>query len=518
MWLFSANSSYPQQFKQLRLAQRQAVQRRTEVLRAPHYRQNPVGYCRDVLKVELWDKQCEIASKLLTPPYRVLVRASHSVGKSFLAAALVNWWFDTRYPGVCLTTAPTARQVRDVLWKEVRRQRRAIPGGLEDFVGPKIPRLETAPFHWAYGFTAQDAVSFQGQHEAAVLIIFDEAVGIDGEFWEAAESMLQGQEYAFLAIYNPTDTTSRAYLEEQTGHWHIVTISALEHPNIAAELEGRTPPYPSAIRLQWLLERLEQWAEKIEKPTQAGDLEFPPGSGQYWRPGPLAEARLLARWPASGCGVWSEPLWELTCQDLPLEDGAELVIGCDVARYGDDDTAIHVRYGNVSLHHESHQGWSTQQTAQRLKELAQEWCAFLNGQYRQRLRPHQVRIQIDDDGVGGGVVDSAQGFNFIGIRAGAKAIEPHRYPNRRSELWFAFADRVREGRVSFARLPQAIRDELRRQALSAQYHLDSAGRRVVEPKDDIKKRLGRSPDDIDAVHLAYCDVAVPGLELIHART
>src|SRR3954466_14283172 len=109
------------------------------------YQHDPAGYCRDVLRVRLTPTQEEIASLLARPPFKVLVKAAHNVGKSFLAACMVNWWFDSFSPGVCLTTAPTDRQVKDILWKEVRRLRqRAGRGG---FPGPKVCRLEDAPDH-----------------------------------------------------------------------------------------------------------------------------------------------------------------------------------------------------------------------------------------------------------------------------------------------------------------------------------------------------------------------------------
>ncbi|QEG28314.1 hypothetical protein GobsT_30910 [Gemmata obscuriglobus] len=472
------------------------------------YRTDPAGYARDILKVKWWAKQVEIAEALCKPPYRVLVKASHSVGKSHLAGGLVNWWYDTRFPGVCLTTAPTDRQVKDVLWKEVRRQRRKRPG----FVGPKMPRLESDPTHFAHGFTARDATSFQGQHEASILLIFDEAVGIDGDFWEAAESMCQGAEYGWLAIFNPTDTTSRAYLEEQAGsRWTVIDIPATEHPNIAAELVARPPEYPSAVRLNWLRDRLEQWAERIEPgdatPT---DIQFPnpDGSPQWWRPGPLADARLLARWPASGCGVWSDPVWrsvERAAPD-PVPERWLPQIGCDVARFGEDWTELHVRCGNVSLHHEAHNGWDTKRTTERLKQMCGEWAQWAT-QLRDRgadpIDPRRIPVKVDDDGVGGGVTDQRGGFNFQAVSSASNANDKEAYPNRRSELWFTVADRAKRGELFLSNLPAHVRQELKRQAMAPTYKLDAAGRRVVEPKEDTKERIGRSPDGMDAVNLAY---------------
>lgn len=494
-----------------------AVEGRVRSERTPdhaRYRRHPVAYSRQVLGVAWWKKQREIARALVRPPYRVLVKASHSVGKSMLAGGLVNWCYDAFRPGVVLTTAPTARQVRDVLWKEVRRQRRGRGG----FPGPKIPRLEDAPDHFAHGFTARDATSFQGQHEDAVFVFFDEAVGVGAEFWEAAESMVQGVRFAFLAIYNPTDTSSACYAEEQaaleTGRATVVEIPATIHPNIRRELDGRPPKYPSAVRLAWLADKIGKWCEPIRpEDATATDLLWPPAgyAGSRWhRPGPLAEARLLARWPSAAAGVWSDALWGAAERPLPVPAGDLPEVGLDVARFGDDDTEFHVRCGPVSLHHERHNGWGLDQTEGRLRQICREWAAWAMARRpsgADPVRPESVLCKVDDDGVGGGVVDHAAGWNWVGVGAGAAAFDPEDYPNRRSELWFAVADRARRGELSVLLLPRDVRLELKRQAVTPSWKLDADGRRVIEPKDRIKARLGRSPDGMDAMNLAYAPAA-----------
>jgi hypothetical protein len=457
-----------------------------------------------VLGISWWAKQAEIARLLLEPPYRVLVKASHSVGKTFLGGGLVNWWFDSFNPSITLTTAPTDRQVQDLLWKEVRGQRRGRGG----FPGPRVSRLESAPDHFAHGFTAKDGDAFQGHHSEHILIIFDEAIGVAPVFWEAAESMFAGEGHGWLAIFNPTDTSSQAYMEELTGNWHVVSLSALEHPNIAAELAGLSPPYPPAARLGWLEGLLEKWCTPLENDTpKRSDIEWPPDSGKYLRPGPLAEARLLGRWPSQATNsVWSDAAWQDAEQTIIAEPQNEPPeIGCDVARFGDDFTSIHVRRGPVSLHHESHNGWSTTQTAGRLKQLADQFARPLG------MFSTDLVIKVDDDGVGGGVVDQADGYNFVGLSAGSEPVEKEDYPNRRSELWFATVARADEGRLSVQRLDRESKMELRRQAMSPTWKLDNQGRRVVEPKADTKKRLKRSPDDMDAMNLAYAPAPRVGI-------
>lgn len=482
----------------------------TDAATYDRYRDDPVAYATEILRVQWWSKQQEIARALLRPPYRVLVKACHNVGKTFLGGGLVNWWYDVYDPGLCLTTAPTDTQVRDLLWKEVRVQRGGISPGLlrnarsrggtgAGFRGPQMPRLESAPNHWAHGFTARDADSFQGRHEKHILFIFDEAVGVDAQFWTAAESMFGGEGHGWLAIFNPTDTASQAYAEELSGNWTVIGMSMLEHPNVLAEAAGAAPPYPAAIRMARVDEYVRKWCTPVAasdaKPT---DIEWPFGSGEWWRPGPIAESRMLGRWPSQATyNVWSDAA--MSAAELALLDEGDnpIEIGCDVARFGDDFTEMHVRRGPVSLHHEAHNGWDTGWTAGRLKELAREW-----GRYAGQA-PQSVACKIDDGGVGGGVVDQAEDYAFMPVSAGSAALEPEKYPNRRSELWFAVAERAAAGELSLVKLPGDVRLELRRQAMAPTWKQDAQGRRVVEDKALTKKRLKRSPDGMDALNLAY---------------
>lgn len=463
------------------------------------YRRSPEAYAEEVLGVRWWSAQQEIARALLRHR-RVLVKASHSVGKTHVAAGLINWHFDCFRPSITISTAPTQRQVVDVLWKEVRRLRHGRPGLL-----PKAPRMELSPEHFAVGYTTCGEAAFQGRHSEHVLIVFDECVGVDADLWEEAEGMMTGENCRWLAICNPTDTASRAYEEDVQGRFHVITVSALDHPNIAADLRGEPPPFPPAIRLAWLEEQIRRNCTPMEPAERtAADIEFPPGSGNIYRPGPVFESRVLGRWPTAGSNsVWSEAAWERCIhREVAREEhddaDAATVIGCDVARYGDDYTSMVVRRGNTVLHHETHNGWDTAQTADRLKQLCAQFAA--PGEL-----PERVTVIVDDDGVGGGVVDQRRGFRFIGCGAATRALRDTDYPNRRSELWFTVAERAARGDVDLSRLPSDALHLLRRQAMAPRWYLDAEGRRVVEPKHETKKRLGRSPDDMDALNLAFSD-------------
>ena len=114
---------------------RRAEKDRLERERYLKFRVNPHAYAQEILGVEWWSKQIEVAEALLTHR-KVFVKASHSVGKTFLAGSLVNWFFDCYSPSKTLTTAPNQQQAIEVTWGEVRAQRKT--NGLM----PKAPRIE----------------------------------------------------------------------------------------------------------------------------------------------------------------------------------------------------------------------------------------------------------------------------------------------------------------------------------------------------------------------------------------
>lgn len=487
------------------------------------YMHDPVGYVRDVLGAELTAQQ-KLIAVAVDEGEPVLVESGHNVGKTFLAAALVNWWYDTRNPSATITTAPTQRDVRDLLWTEIRlqRQRSGLP---MSFAGPRDAQMMTGHDHYAKGFTASRGESFQGRHRQAMFFVFDECEGIEPNYWTTMKTMYQrGKGHAVLAIGNPTTTSSQAYLESLATYkdgkpkWKRFNLSALDHPNVAAGLRGETEPVPHAVTLQQVEDWIADWclpvADVDRKPT---DFQWPPLVGKWWRPGPIAEPRILGRRPSGGVhSVWSDYLWSLiesAVIEMPIWQVPQ--IGNDVAHFGDDFTTFHVRCGGNSLHHEAVNGWEPPETAHRLKELCSEWCDWQNKRVAaveplQGIRPEEILCKIDGDAWGKSVLSLGRGWNWICVCASSTATVKSAFPNRRSELWFDTAYRAKQGLLSIRELPQDVRGRLRIQALTPTYEVDPAGRRVVEPKEVSKAELGRSPDDMDGMNLAYCEQRTPG--------
>jgi hypothetical protein len=171
---------------------------------------DPVLFARHILGVSLWEREVEIVQSIQTQR-RTAVKACHGVGKTFTLAVGTLWWL-ARYPeGIVLTTSPTQRQVRTQLWSEIHRlvERAKVP----------YPNLNTTRLdfrdhnNFALGFSTNQAENFQGYHGKQVLIIADEAPGIEPEIWDAVAGVMAADygivSPSMLSIH-PTSKGSRS--------------------------------------------------------------------------------------------------------------------------------------------------------------------------------------------------------------------------------------------------------------------------------------------------------------------
>ena len=165
---------------------------------------------------------------------------------------------------------------------------------------------------------------------------------------------------------------------------------------------------------------------------------------------------------------------------------APRILGVDPARFGDDRSVIFARQGLQAFEPAVFRGIDNMELAARVAAKIQDW------------KPDAVFI---DSGAGAGVIDRLRqlGHDVVEVPFGGKATNPSLFLNRRAEMWFDVADWLRMGGA----IPNdsALKQEL----ATPIYWYDAAGRRVLEPKDDIKKRLqgGGSPDLADALALTF---------------
>lgn len=416
------------------------------------------------LGVRLTAAQQRVLRVLSAPGARLAVRAGHAVGKTYAAACLAASFLVT-HPGCrVVTTAPTWLQVRDLLWAEIRALHARAPLPLGGAV--HATRWVLAPDWFAVGLSTDEPERFQGRHAPHVLVVFDEAPGVREEVWLAAESLCASPDARWLAIGNPVSPRDRfASCFRPGSGWETLHLSCLEAPNVTGEAF-----LPGGVTREWIEERRRDWGE---------------GS-------PLFLSRVLGEFPAEEEDALI-PLALLTAAQAreAVPEGAPR-LGVDVARYGRDRTALLVRRGPCIAC---------------VRTLARSSVPGVAGHVSALAREHGVApedIAVDDTGLGGGVTDALdEHFRPRRVRAvqfGARADDPDRFENTRSELYW----RVREALgaldapLALPPLAAGLAEEL-----GLRYRLTKSGRIAVEPKDALRARIGRSPDCADALALTF---------------
>jgi phage terminase large subunit len=473
------------------------------------YKDDPVGFVRDVLSENPTPDQEDVLRAIITPPYKVIVRSAHNVGKSWLCACIILWFSKTQGDSFRLnSTASTYDQINEAVWGEVRAM--DAKSGLNLMRGVR-PVIQLGPKAVAKGFTAKTPTAFQGRRGLRNGLIADEAMGIEPSMFPAMESIFGGERYFGLYTFNPTDPSSHLRMKEESGEYRVIVLSQENHPNVIAARKGEAPPYPSAITLEVYERQLRERSDPVlgePMPTDViiGWIYGPNGEkvgGEWRRPNYEACCRNLGRWPdQSSVSIWTPRMFQ-EAVDRVLPDVGALQIGIDVARYGSCNTAYAVRRGGNLLHVESYNGWNTTQISERAKELCYEYGK------RYGMNPREVPVAIDGTGGwGAGVEDKGieDHYNFIPVIAGEKAIDASRYYLIRDELWCGLREHAEANGVSFKLVPKSVIDIIRPQALAAKYEYRGTKKKVL-PKEEMAEMLsGRSPDEFEAVLLAYANV------------
>lgn len=429
-------------------------------------RADPVGFCRSHLGFEPWSKQAEVLESVRDHK-RTAVRSCHGAGKT-ATAARAALWFLAAFPGSrVITTAPTNAQLRDVLWREIRSAFHASGGFLTGELSQT--RLEIRDDWFAVGLSTDQPERFQGHHAEHLLLVVDEASGVGQEIFEAASGFLTSPGARLLLIGNPTRTAGEFYdaFHRQRGFYSTIAISAEDTPALTGEAVSDDVAR-SLVSREWVEEHRLKWGEAS----------------------PIFQVRVLGQFPTSTDRNVCSLADVEAAQTREVVPGSPVVVACDVARYGSDQTVIVVRRGNQLRVVKSYSGQDTMRTAGEILRVARETLAAV------KVRPLLV---VDDAGVGGGVTDRLREVSEFPVHAftgAARARDRGQFPNRRSEAWFGFGERLGE-------LDLPVDEELAGDLVAPEYGVDSMGRWALERKDDTKRRLGRSPDRGDAAVMAF---------------
>ncbi|WP_051668603.1 hypothetical protein [Deinococcus frigens] len=439
------------------------------------YRDDPVGFAEEVLGLKVWSRMREILLAVRDRK-RVAVRSGHKVSKSTTAAVIALWRCLCREGSRTVLSAPTSRQVRIIIWKELTNLHgnSRLPGQL--FVDPgtgyRYRKSEV------FGFSTDEPEKIAGISGADLLFILDEASGVDEPLFAAIEGNMAGGA-GLLMISNPTQTSGTFYEAFTTKRhlWHTIHISSAETPNaVSGEVL-----IPGLATRDWVMEKKLDWGEDS----------------------PLYQVRVLGNFPGQaentviGLGLVEAARARHDAQEAPPT--GMFTLGVDVARYGDDSTVLQPLFGSRPVPPTVHRKQDNVEVAGHVMDLV----ARLRALHGYPVAAGPVRVKIDDLGNGGGVTDhlkhseraAALGIVTLPVTVSERATAEG-YSKLRDQLWFALRDWLRDG----GELPPD--SHLEGELVAPRFSFDTQGRAKVEGKDEIKKRMNRSPDRADALALA----------------
>ena len=467
------------------------------------------------------------------------VDSAHGVGKTYIAAGLVNWFFDAFTPSIVISTAPSKDQVELLLWKDIKTQRKGK--GLPGRVLPGSARMVKSENHWAIGRTTSDAggqgtARAQGQHANYMLFVVDEAEGVPQYQYDAINAMMTGGVVIlWLLIANPMTRTSAFHkLGKMPGVLNY-NFSLIDFPNV---VEG-VDVVPGGTSRSWfngmvvkhcqatdahdadLLTFSVDWEVRAEvRPGE--EVVYP--AGTIFLPDPEFQFRVLGVPPATNAGdaLISTARYEAAvARPVPEDaDHSTAQIGVDCARYGSDA-------GNVWLL----QGLVLTREAELRQVDDFRYADAMKAAALKAIQAGARSISFRVDGTGGygsGKIDIAKAdaelheaaqaagctLTFHEVHFNAVPLDGERYYDKATEMYGETAELLKV--LSIPNPPEHLQVDWTERRAKFMARTEGKVRRIVrklESKDEFKARVkpSRSPDDGDGGALAaapetiFCD-------------
>lgn len=439
--------------------------------RLPLYQKNPVLFAKEVCSYNPDEWQRNVLMDIAGYT-KVSVRSGHGVGKTSVEAIVLLWFLSCfRFPKV-IATAPTRQQLNDILWSEVEKWRSKSPLLQELLTWTKTyVYMKGYEKRWfAVAKTASEPENMQGFHEENMLIIVDEASGVEDDIMEAILATLSGKNNKLLMCANPTRTTGTFYdsHNRDRGMYKCHRVSSLD--------STRTNKENIAAFIRKYGEH-----SNVVKVRVYGD--FPAQEDDVFLPLPLIEQTVV--------------------NEIDTEKIYKITMGVDVARYGDDETIIATNVGgSIDIPVVRH-GQSLMTTVgdivMQYKRLIKEYPNYKG----------VITANIDDTGLGGGVTDRLEEvkieerlrrLEIVPVNFGSKPPQDgseDRYQDISTYMWATLKTLMENKEVSIAN-----DEELVAQLSVRKYSITSTGKIMLESKKAMKDRGIKSPDRGDAVVLS----------------
>ena len=392
--------------------------------------------------------------------YQSCTASGHGCGKGAVTAWLILHQMACRKNLNGIVTANTQMQLQTKTWRELALwHSRSIIKPWFEWTATKFYHV-SSPETWyvsAIPWSERNSEAFAGQH-GEVLVIYDEASSIPDCIWDVSEGAMTTAGAMWFVFGNPTRNTGR--FRECFGKF--------KHRWKTKQIDSRTCKMTDKRKLeQWVVD-FGETSDFIKVRVKG---EFPSASSMQFISGDLVDDA-IAR--------------EAKCY---LEE--PLIIGVDVARFGDDQSCVCFRRGRDArtIEWTKYRNMDTMQLAARVSEL---------------VRLHQAdAVFVDGGGVGGGVVDRLRQLHVdcIEVNFGSKA-EDARYNNKRAEIWGNMRDWLQGGAIPEDR-------ELMDDLIGVEYGFTPTNKIQLEKKEDMKKRGLASPDMADALALTFSYPVAP---------
>lgn len=473
------------------------------------YSDAPDLFIEEVLGDRMWDKLIEIAYSVRDNPYTV-VKSANGVGKTWLAGRLVIWWINVFKDNckVITTAAPPERQIKELLWGEIRDTWRKAKDKGVNLVGkpPGVMSLRVSDNWWAQGFTIPSTgtreeriARFQGHHAQHLLCVLDEAHGIPPEIFEAVDSCLAGGHNHLLLLSNPLAPFGAFYDSFSDPKFNCITLEAFDHPNVKT---GQNL-FPGCVTREKTEDRIRKWSRPMYKDEEedASCFKVPDNfatdiaSQTRKVTMPMLDVKTLGRFPSQSersliNRTWIDAAMQRWEPMPPLEIPG--IAGADIADMGVDFNAYLVRRDWWVSQLLRWNGIDPFKTGTKLTELCKgDWIED---------------AMVDALGVGAGVPAH---MRANGIK-GAKEVKVSEKPTRKSKdgEFLLLRDQlmweVREWLRTNPKAALPPDKELKQELYVLTYDIDTrTGKITTISREDIIDLIGRSPDALSALMMTF---------------
>lgn len=432
------------------------------------------GQLKDWDHTDWWQKEVDDCIKEYlagpeTQPLMIAIASGHGSAKTSYLARRIHWFMSCRAHPQVVCTSNTETQLMTKSWRELAKwHKMAANKSWYEWTATSY-YLKDHPETWkanAIPWSEHNTEAFAGTHEENVLIVFDEASKISDKIWEVTDGIFTTKKNIWIVCGNGTRNVGRFYecFNKHKKYWRTWQI------------DSRTCKAANKDYLQRLVD--SYGGEDTDQSRVRVRGLFP---------------RTATRQLISTESVEKDMLFEAEGFEL-----LPLVMGVDVARFGENSSTICLRRGRKVFDIEVLPKQDLMMTAHHVAEAIK------------RERPLQVFV--DGSGMGAGVVDRLRQLNFpvTDVNGGNSSLNP-RFLNKRAEIWWEMKEFI-EGTCELPN-DQRLKEEL----TCVSYGYTDKGRIRMDRKSDIMEEFGFSPDRADALAMTFaypiCDYSDSSVEL-----